>query len=130
MPIARQLVASRCPECSAPVDLKQVPVNVDQIRCAYCGTPLLLPKRATHTETSPVYRPPVTPPPFMQTRLQIQGRPMSRGPVIAMPSQPKRKGNAGCGIVVSLLIFGVMLAADVGIFRALESAFGRDVANP
>ncbi|MEX1018203.1 MAG: PQQ-binding-like beta-propeller repeat protein [Litorilinea sp.] len=117
MPNARQLVASRCPECSAPVDLKQVPAAVAQIRCAYCGTHLHLPKRATPASEPPAYRPPV--------RL-----PRGRVPEIITPPPPPRTGNAGCGIVAALLIFGVMLLADVNVVRTLQSALENGGARP
>lgn len=113
MPTARQLVSSRCPECSAPVDLEQIPHAVAQVRCAYCGTPLILPKRISQPESPPVYRPPVTPP-----------RAFRSMPVTTSTSASK--GRIGLGILLALLVFIFMVGADVGAFQALQSAWAED----
>lgn len=117
MPTARQLIASRCPECSAPVDLTRVPADVNQIRCAYCGTHLTIPKHRPAHRAPEHYRPPV--------RL-----PQGKVSIDVTPKPPPHTGNAGCGIVAALLIFGVMLLADVTVFHTLQSFFGGELPTP
>lgn len=59
---SNRLVSSRCPECGAPVDFRNVPPNQIQVKCTYCGTLITIPGR-TITSSKATARPPQRPTP-------------------------------------------------------------------
>ncbi|MCC6456038.1 MAG: PQQ-binding-like beta-propeller repeat protein [Caldilineaceae bacterium] len=94
---SHRLVSSRCPECGAPVDFRNLPRDQAQVKCTYCGTLINIPGRShAHTATSPHTRPTAA---------------------VFVTSEPRRvKVHRGCGVTGLLVLGLVLLFAGMGLW--------------
>lgn len=114
---SNQLSSSRCPECGAPVDFRNIPREHTQVKCSYCGTLIAIPGRVNAEATR---RPDVTP--VVTTTITAT----SDGSVTASKS-----GCSGIGwsIIVICIIFGVFASTSTSIVTSLIAIYNNAIPN-
>lgn len=91
---SHRLVASRCPECGAPVDFRSVPRDQTQVKCVYCGTLIAIPGRTQpHTPEA------ASPPTIVVT---------SDGSLV--------KGGWGCNAVGWMVVILIIFVTGIGVW--------------
>lgn len=108
-----RLNASRCPECGAPVDFRNIPREHTQVKCSYCGTLIAIPGRINAEATRP---------PVITTTITAT----SDGSVTTSNS-----GCSGIGwsIIVICIIFGVFASTSTSIVTSLLAIFNDSFQN-
>lgn len=88
------LTSSECPNCGASIDLSKITEGQTQIECEYCGSVLNLPKperlSAIQAQTIVIK---VSEPSVIKT---------------TYTPAPQKSGSAGCGLFITLLVFGII----------------------
>lgn len=115
---SNHLTSSRCPECGAPVDFRNIPREQSQVKCAYCGTLIAIPGRISAEGA----RPPVVTQVATKTTITAT----SDGSVTASNS-----GCSGIGwaIIVIAIIFGVFASTSTSIVTSMLAIFNDSIQN-
>lgn len=103
-----RLASSRCPECGAPVDLRDLAPDQLQVKCRYCGTLIAAPER----KPSPAHVGPATPRPT----------PPRAAPRVTVTSDGRAvKGGWGCGLSGWMTVSIVTIILAIVVFTELDT---------